>query len=191
MVPTALERVIVVETRRFEDERGAFSETYHRRDFAGQGLNYEFVQDNQSRSRQHVLRGLHFQDMRAPMGKLVRCSRGAILDVAVDLRVGSPTFGRWVAVELTDANLRQLMIPAGFAHGFLALSEWADVQYRCTGYYEPTAERTVAWDDPEIGIEWPVDQPVVSAKDAIGMSLGQYRAEPSFIYDDVIASPHG
>lgn len=190
-MPTDLERVVVIESRGFHDDRGFFSETYHRRDFTAAGLDYEFVQENHSRSRRHVLRGLHYQDMRAPMGKLVRCLRGAILDVAVDIRVGSPTFGRWTAVELTDANFRQLMIPAGFAHGFVALTDPADVMYLCTGYYAPEAEGTIAWNDPELAIAWPVEDPIVSGKDRLGASLADYRASPGFSYVDVVASPHG
>lgn len=191
MVPTALDRVVVLETRCFEDARGFFLESYHRRDFADHGLRYDFVQENHSRSVRGVLRGLHYQDMRAPMAKLVRCSRGTVLDVAVDLRVGSPTFGRWVAVELSDANLRQLMVPAGFAHGFLALSELADVHYECSGYYAPESEGTLLWNDSGVGIEWPVSEPLMSEKDRQGESLQQYLANPRFRYDEVLASPHG
>ena len=191
MVPTALERVVVIETRCFEDDRGFFAETYHRRDLAAHGFDYEFVQENQSRSLRYVLRGLHYQDMRAPMAKLVRCSRGAILDVAVDLRSGSPTLGRWVATELSDSNFKQLMVPAGFAHGFLALSEVADVLYKCSGFYAPESEGTLAWNDPDVGIDWPVGDPIVSEKDRRGESLQEYLAHPRFGYDDVVASPHG
>lgn len=191
VVPTALDRVFVLETRSFADDRGYFLETYHRRDFEAHGIGYEFVQDNQSRSGQGVLRGLHYQDMRAPMGKLVRCSRGAILDVAVDLRAGSPTFGRSVQVELSDDNHRQLLIPAGFAHGFLVLSDGADVTYRCTGYYSPEAEGTLAWDDPEVGIAWPIEDPTVSDKDRRGASLADHMANPRFRLAEVLASPHG
>jgi dTDP-4-dehydrorhamnose 3,5-epimerase len=191
VIPTALDRVVIIETDFFKDGRGFFIESYHRRDFAAHGLGYEFVQDNHSRSARGVLRGLHYQDMRAPMAKLVRCTEGAVLDVAVDIRAGSPTFGQAVTAELTGDNMRQLMIPAGFAHGFLALSDSADVQYKCSGYYTPEAEGTLAWNDPEVGIEWPVAEPTVSAKDAAGQSLREYRAGPRFQYDEVLASPHG
>lgn len=191
MIPTALERVVVIETKSFKDDRGFFEESYHRRHFADHGLHYEFVQDNHSRSIRHVLRGLHYQDMRAPMAKLVRCTSGSVLDVAVDLRVGSPTFGNWVSVELSDSNLRQVLIPAGFAHGFLALSDTADVQYKCSGYYAREAEGTLIWNDPEVGIGWPVDEPIVSAKDRAGETLRQYLANPRFRYEEVVGSPHG
>lgn len=191
MVPTALERVVVIETDYFRDERGFFIENYHRQRFADHGLHYDFVQDNHSGSGRGVLRGLHYQDMRAPMGKLVRCTRGAILDVAVDLRVGSPTFGGWVGVELSEQNMKQLMVPAGFAHGFVVLSEEADVQYKCTGFYNPAAEGAIRWNDPEVGIGWPVAEPTLSQKDAAAPLLADYLREPRFQYDEVLASPHG
>jgi dTDP-4-dehydrorhamnose 3,5-epimerase len=175
--------VVVVEPEVHRDDRGYFLENYHREHFAQAGLPDEFVQDNHSRSRHKVLRGIHLQDWLAPMGKLVRCTSGSILDVAVDLRVGSPTFGKWVKVELSQENLRELMVPAGFGHAFLTLSEWADVQYKCTGYYSPPAERTIAWNDPEIGIDWPIPDPIVSAKDARGMSLREYGKNPAFEYE--------
>lgn len=190
-VPTALERVVVIETDYFRDERGFFIESYHRRKYAELGLDYEFVQDNHSRSARGVLRGLHYQDMSAPMAKLVRCTRGAILDVAVDLRVGSPTLGRWVGVELSDENMRQLLVPAGFAHGFLALTDGAEVQYKCSGYYAPAAEGAIRWNDPDIAVEWPVAQPILSAKDAAAQSFAEYLAAPRFSYDEVRSSPHG
>jgi dTDP-4-dehydrorhamnose 3,5-epimerase len=183
--------VVIIETDLFQDDRGFFIESYHRGDFAAHGLNYEFVQDNHSRSARGVLRGLHYQDMRAPMAKLVRCTHGAILDVAVDLRAGSQTFGHAAMAELTGDNLRQLMVPAGFAHGFVALSDSADVQYKCSGYYAPEAEGTLAWNDPDIGIEWPIAKPLVSAKDSLGQSLREYRANPRFRYEEVLASSHG
>ncbi len=134
MRKTELEGVVVVEPEVHRDDRGYFLETYQRQQFAQAGLPVEFVQDNHSRSRHKVLRGIHLQDRSAPMGKLVRCTSGSILDVAVDLRVGSPTFGKWVSVELSQEHLRELMVPAGFGHAFVTLSDWADVQYKCTGY---------------------------------------------------------
>jgi dTDP-4-dehydrorhamnose 3,5-epimerase len=140
------------------------------------------VQDNHSLSARGVLRGIHYQDLSAPMDKLVRCSRGAILDVAVDLRAGSPTFGRWVAVELSDENARQLFVPVGFGHAFLTLSEQAEVQYKCSGYYTPKAEGAVRWDDPELAIDWPFEGPLVSAKDQAAQSLAAYCAQPAFTY---------
>lgn len=175
--------MLLVEPEVYRDDRGFFVESYHRLRFAQQGLPDEFVQDNHSRSRYRVLRGIHLQDRSAPMGKLVRCTSGSILDVAVDLRAGSPAFGKWVSVELSQENLRELMVPAGFGHAFLTLSEWADVEYKCTGYYTPAAERTIAWNDSEIGIDWPIKEPIVSAKDARGMSLRDYVKNPAFEYE--------
>ena len=151
---TKLEGVVLIDTDFFRDERGFFIENYHRQRFAEHGIDDEFVQDNHSGSSADVLRGLHYQDATAPMGKLVRCTEGAIFDVAVDIRAGSPTFGQWVGVELSAENMRQIMVPGqGFAHGFVTLSERAQVQYKCSGYYTPPAEGTIAWDDPELAID--------------------------------------
>jgi dTDP-4-dehydrorhamnose 3,5-epimerase len=179
--------VLVVEPEVFRDDRGFFVESYHKERFAEQGVPGEFVQDNHSRSRRNVLRGIHLQDRSAPMGKLVRCTRGSILDVAVDLRAGSPTFGNWVSVELNEENFRELMVPVGFGHAFVTLSEWADVQYKCTGYYTPAAERTVLWSDPEVGVEWPVPDPIVSSRDGRGESLRDYAKNPAFRYEEMAA----
>jgi dTDP-4-dehydrorhamnose 3,5-epimerase len=183
VTPTELDRVLLVESAPFRDERGFFVESYHKARFTEHGIEADFVQDNHSRSSRHVLRGLHWQDMTAPMGKLVRCTVGAIFDVAVDLRIGSPTFARWVGRELSAANMRQLWIPPGFGHGFVAVSEAAEVQYKCSGYYTPSAERTLAWNDPDVNVEWPVPAPVVSPRDAEGMSLADYLRDPSFTYE--------
>ncbi len=182
VVETALDGLVIVETEFVRDERGFFIESYHRQRYLEHGLDQRFVQDNHSRSARGVLRGLHYQDLTAPMGKLVRCSSGAIWDVAVDLRVGSPTFGKWVGMELTDENLTQLFIPPEFAHGFVVLSASADVQYKCTGYYTPASEGTIAWNDPEIAIEWPVNDPSLSQRDRGGMSLTTYAERPAFTY---------
>lgn len=182
VTPTALDGVAIIDTDFFRDERGFFIEVYHRQRYIEHGLDYEFVQDNHSRSARHVLRGLHYQDMSAPMGKLVRCTAGAILDVAVDLRVGSPAFGKYVAVELNETNMRQLMVPAGFGHGFLTLSESAEVHYKCTGLYTPPAEGGIAWDDPDIGIDWPTRAPVLSGRDQENMSLRRYLERPAFTW---------
>lgn len=179
-IDTALPGVIIIEPRVFQDARGFFFESYHVEKFAALGLNEVFVQDNHSRSLKGVLRGLHYQDLRVPMGKLVRCTVGAIYDVAVDLRVGSPTFGKWVGVELSAENFRQLWVPVGFGHGFCVVSEVAEVQYKCTGLYAPETEGVVQWDDPEIGIEWPVTAPIISARDAGGQSLAAYFQSPAF-----------
>ena len=178
--PTKLDGVVLIETDFFRDERGFFIEVWHQQRYAEAGLDYAFVQDNHSRSAQKVLRGLHYQDTTAPMGKLVRCTVGAILDVAVDLRISSPTFGQWVSAELSAENMRQIMVPDGFGHGFATLSEFAEVQYKCTGLYTPSSEGTVAWDDPEIGIEWPFADPILSGRDQAGMSLADYRRMPAF-----------
>lgn len=179
---TKLDGVLVIEPEVFRDARGFFLESYNKREFAAHGIVHEFVQDNHSRSLHGVLRGLHFQDMSAPQTKLVRCTMGRILDVAVDLRVGSPTFAQWVAVELSAENAKQLLVPVGFAHGFAVLSEVAEVQYKCDAYYAPAAEGVVMWNDPDIGIQWPFDDPILSRRDQAGMSLKAYLADPKFFY---------
>ncbi|MCC6382464.1 MAG: dTDP-4-dehydrorhamnose 3,5-epimerase [Dehalococcoidia bacterium] len=179
---TDLDQVLVVESEVYRDERGFFLEAYHRRDYAEAGIACEFVQENHSRSGRDVLRGIHYQDLTAPMAKLVRCTAGAILDVAVDLRLGSPTFARWVGVELTAGNARQLFVPVGFGHAFLVLGEAAEVQYRCSGYYAPAAEGAIRWDEGEIGIRWPIANPILSARDQVAMTLARYCQAPAFRY---------
>jgi dTDP-4-dehydrorhamnose 3,5-epimerase len=172
-IPTDIPDVMVVEPKVFGDERGFFMETWRRSEFAEAGIEAEFVQDNHSRSVKGVLRGLHYQIKQA-QGKLVRSIRGDIFDVVVDLRKSSPYFGRWVGVELTEDNKKQLWVPPGFAHGYLVTSDSADVLYRVTEYWAPEYERTLAWDDPEVGVQWPLDPgaaPVLSDKDKIGKSL--------------------
>ncbi|MFZ5908165.1 MAG: dTDP-4-dehydrorhamnose 3,5-epimerase [Nitrospirota bacterium] len=164
--PLALTDIILIEPVYFPDSRGFFMETYRVSDFAGAGIREHFVQDNFSRSSRGVLRGLHYQKKPDAQGKLVQCFSGKIYDVAVDIRRGSPSFGRWVARELSGENRCLLYIPAGFAHGFLVLSESADVLYKCTREYAPAADRGIFWNDPEIGITWPSDKPLVSEKDA-------------------------
>lgn len=174
---TRLPGVLLLESPIFRDERGFFSETWHQARFAAAGLDLAFVQDNHSRSRQGVLRGLHYQ-LRQPQGKLVRVLRGAVFDVAVDVRRGSPSFGRWVGETLTDENGRSLYVPPGFAHGFLVLSEVADVTYKCTALYAPGDEYGLRWDDPTLGIRWPGlgMAPVLSAKDAAAPRLAEAPA---------------
>ena len=179
-IPTPLEDVLVIEIAYFRDERGFFIENYHQKDFAKIGLNETFVQDNHSRSSAMVLRGLHYQNMTAPMGKLVRCTVGSIFDVAVDLRVGSPTFGKWFGIELDAESMRQLWVPHGFAHGFVTLSNVAEVQYKCSGFYTTSSEGTLAWNDPDVAIVWPIADPVLSRRDQNGLSLKQYLQEPAF-----------
>jgi dTDP-4-dehydrorhamnose 3,5-epimerase len=179
---TSFPDLVVVNIDHFADERGFFIESWNRRDFADAGISEEFIQDSHSRSTHGVIRGLHYQDMRAPMAKLIRCTVGGILDVAVDLRVGSPTFGRWFSIELTAENKTQLLVPVGFAHGFAALSEVCEVQYKQTAYYDPNAEGGIAWNDPDIGIQWPFADPILSKRDQNGISLKTYLQNPSFKY---------
>jgi len=159
--------VILVEPRVFGDGRGFFLETYKHSDFAGAGILEHFVQDNHSRSARNVLRGLHYQKSPMQQGKLVRCLSGSIFDVAVDLRKGSSTFRKWVGMELTGDNNLMLYVPPDFAHGFLVLSDTADVVYKCTREYSPEDDRGIIWNDPSIGISWPTDAPLVSEKDAL------------------------
>lgn len=172
VVETAIPGVLIIEPRVFGDERGFFMETWNAAAFAAAGLDLTFVQDNHSRSQKGVLRGLHFQNP-GPQGKLVRVTSGAVFDVAVDLRASSPTFGQWVGVELSATNKRMFWVPEGFAHGFLTLEDDTDFLYKCTAPYAPQSEFTLAWNDPAVGIEWPVDglEPLVSDKDAHGLAL--------------------
>jgi dTDP-4-dehydrorhamnose 3,5-epimerase len=171
-LPTELSGVVVIEPKVFEDERGFFMESFHKERFAAAGIDVEFVQDNHSRSRQGVLRGLHYQ-LAHPQGKLVRVIRGRIFDVAVDLRRSSPTFGRSSGFELSEANRRQLYMAPGFAHGFCVTSDSAEVVYKCTEPYHPEDERTLLWNDPALEIAWPVANPIISAKDARGIPLAK------------------
>lgn len=174
VTPTALPEVLALEPNVFGDERGFFMESYNRRLFnEAVGYDVEFVQDNHSRSTRGVLRGLHFQLPPQAQGKLVRVAAGAVFDVAVDVRRDSPRFGRWVGLELSEANKRQLWIPPGFAHGFLVLSDQADFLYKTTDYYAPALERTIRWDDPDLGIAWPdAGSPArLSERDAAGPAL--------------------
>jgi dTDP-4-dehydrorhamnose 3,5-epimerase len=177
---TPLEGLFIVNIDFPRDERGFFIESWNKRDFAATGLDFEFVQDSHSRSSKGVLRGLHYQDMRAPMAKLVRCTVGKILDVAVDLRVTSPTFGKAFTIELSAENQTQLLVPIGFAHGFATLSDVCEVQYKQTGYYLPATEGGIAWNDPDVGISWPFNNPVLSKRDQNQLSLRQYRENPAF-----------
>jgi dTDP-4-dehydrorhamnose 3,5-epimerase len=176
IIKTALEGVLILEPKVFGDERGFFMESFNQRVFdEAVGHHVEFVQDNHSRSARGVLRGLHFQLPPHAQGKLVRVTQGSVFDVAVDLRRSSPTFGRWVGVELSGSNHRQFWIPAGFAHGFLVTSDSADFLYKATDYYAPQAEGAVRWDDPTVGVQWPLSgqQPLLSPKDAQAPLLAQ------------------
>jgi len=173
---TPLSGVVLVEPRVFEDARGFFMETYHAPRFAAAGIGQEFVQDNHTRSVKSTLRGLHFQVTR-PQGKLVRVVAGEVFDVAVDLRRGSPTFARWHGLVLSAENRLQIYIPPGFGHGFCVLSDTADVLYKCTEVYDPGGDRSIRWDDPRIGIDWPVRDPLLSAKDAAAPTLDAYAGD--------------
>ena len=177
-LPTAIPDVLVVEPRVFEDVRGFFFESWNRRAFAEAGIDADFVQDNHSRSRRGVLRGLHYQVEHA-QGKLVRVTVGEVFDVAVDLRRSSPTFGRHVAMTLSAANRRMLFIPPGFAHGFLVVSDAAEFLYKTTDYWYPAHERTLQWNDPALGIAWPSGiAPALAAKDADGIPLAAADVYP-------------
>jgi dTDP-4-dehydrorhamnose 3,5-epimerase len=170
--PTAIPDLLIIEPNVFGDARGFFMESFNQKTFNQiTGLDVQFVQDNHSRSAKGVLRGLHYQ-IQQPQGKLVRAVRGSIFDVAVDIRKFSPAFGRWFGVTLTEDNHLQLWVPAGFAHGFVVLSDTADVLYKTTDYYAPSFERCIRWNDPRIGIEWPYPgEPQLSAKDRAAVSL--------------------
>ncbi|ONN69734.1 dTDP-4-dehydrorhamnose 3,5-epimerase [Pseudomonas oryzihabitans] len=173
---TAIPDVKLIEPKIFGDDRGFFLESFQAERYAEQaGITLAFVQDNHSRSARNVLRGLHFQRSK-PQGKLVRVVRGEVLDVAVDIRRGSPTFGNVVAEILSEDNKRQLWIPPGLAHGFVVLSETADFEYKCTDYYDPSDEGSLIWNDPDLNIDWRVTDPILSAKDAQGLRLAElYR----------------
>lgn len=167
-IATRIPEVVLIKPKVFGDHRGFFLESWQERKFRDGGIDVRFVQDNHSRSSQWVLRGLHYQ-IRQTQGKLVRVTRGSVFDVAVDVRRSSPTFGQWVGAELSDVNQQMLWVPAGFAHGFLVLSETVDFVYKCTDFYAPEHERTIRWNDPAVGIEWPLPPgvtPTLAGKDA-------------------------
>lgn len=174
VTPLALPDVLLIEPKVFGDDRGFFFESFNRATFkAATGLDLDFVQDNHSKSARGVLRGLHYQLPPKAQGKLVRVLAGEIFDVAVDVRKSSKTFGKWVSATLSAENKQQMWIPAGFAHGFLTISETAEVLYKTTDFYAPEHERCIAWDDPSLAITWPLqDEPTLSAKDAQGLALG-------------------
>jgi len=171
IIQTDLPEVLLLEPKVFGDARGFFMESYNQRVFEELGLPTQFVQDNHSRSQKGVLRGIHYQ-LKQPQGKLIRVLSGAVFDVAVDLREDSPDFGRWVGMELSAENQKMAWIPPGFGHGFLVLSEHADFLYKTTDFYLPAHERCLRWDDPDVGIDWPLQgEPLVSAKDQVGKTL--------------------
>lgn len=175
IIETRLPGVCIIEPKVHGDARGFFLESFHVERYRAAGITLPFVQDNHSRSRRGVLRGLHAQQPH-PQGKLVRVSRGAVFDVAVDIDPRSPTFGQWVGVELSDVNHRQLWIPPGYAHGFQVLSESADFEYKCTDYYHPEAETGVIWNDPDLRIDWPIRDPILSPKDLELPTLAEIKA---------------
>lgn len=179
-----IEDVVLVEPQRFEDGRGWFMETYKRSPFVDAGIDAEFVQDNHSLTRDKgIIRGLHYQRQPKPQGKLVRCTRGRIYDVAVDLRQGSPTYKEWVSVELSPDDGRQIWVPPGFAHGFCSLAADTEVAYKVTEEWDPDLDSGFAWDDPEVGVEWPVSDPILSEKDQKAPSFADCDAE--FTYGEV------
>src|SRR5215471_5126090 len=170
---TTIANLLIIIPEIFQDERGFFTETYRKDKFSEFGLDVEFVQDNHSRSSKNVVRGLHFQ-WDPPMGKLMRVTQGSAFLVAVDIRIGSATFGKWLGVEASVENRKQVYAPAGFARGFCVLSEVAEIQYKCTGIYSNKAEAGILWNDPAIGIEWPVKEPILSKKDEGAQTLEQW-----------------
>lgn len=176
---TRVPGVLIVEPKIFGDQRGFFCETYQDQRYASRGIGTRFVQDNISRSSGGVLRGLHFQNPKS-QGKLVSVLRGRVLDVAVDIRVGSPTFGQHAAVELNDENRLQVWVPRGFAHGFVVLSDVADVFYKCDEYYSPSDEYSVRWNDPALRIDWGIDTPTLSARDAKAPALAELHNLPAY-----------
>jgi len=180
LIPTTLKDLFIVDITAFKDHRGFFIEPWSKRDLTAAGLDIDFVQEGHSRSEKGVLRGLHFQDMTAPMGKLVRCTVGEVYDVAVDLRHDSPTYGKWHGEVLSAENMKQLYIPVGFAHGFQVVSDVAELQYKQTGYYTPSSEGGIMWDDPDLKIAWPLDSPSLSERDMHHMSLVEYKRNPVF-----------
>lgn len=182
IIKTNVLDVYIIEPKVFGDNRGWFMETWSRKTMEGLGLNYNFVQDNQSYSAEKgTLRGLHFQKGGASQAKLVRCGKGAVLDVAVDLRKGSPTYLKWMAIELSYENKRQLLIPRGFAHGFLTLTENVEFLYKADNFYSPEADRNLRWNDPLIGVEWGIADPILSARDRNAPNL--INCDADFIYE--------
>jgi dTDP-4-dehydrorhamnose 3,5-epimerase len=178
VTPTRLPEVLLIEPKVFGDARGFFFESWNERAFAAAGIPARFVQDNHSRSAKNVLRGLHYQ-IKQPQGKLVRVVSGDVFDVAVDVRRSSPTFGKWAGIRLSAKNKAMVWIPPGFAHGFAVVSEQVEVLYKTTDYYAPEFERTIIWNDPDIGIKWPVaGSPLLSAKDAAGKPLREIEVFP-------------
>jgi dTDP-4-dehydrorhamnose 3,5-epimerase len=181
---TKFEGVLIIQPDFFQDRRGFFFESYKKTAFAEHGLDHTFVQDNHSRSGSNVIRGFHYQDMISPQYRLVRCTVGEVWDVVIDLRVGSPTFGQWLGVSLSAENKKQLLMAPEFAHGFAVMSDVAEVQYKCTNYHNPSAEKGFAWDDPDVNVPWPIKDPILSDRDRHnGITLKEYLKQPAFVYE--------
>ncbi len=179
---TAFKDLLILTIDYFQDDRGFFIEPWNKRDFKKAGFDKEFVQEGHSRSKRGVLRGLHYQDMSAPMGKLVRCTVGSVFEVAVDLRISSTTFGKAYTTVLSASNKKLLYVPVGFALGFFTLTTYAEMQYKQTGYYTPLAEGTILWNDVDIDIHWPLQStPILSFRDKSGISLKTYLLHPAFV----------
>lgn len=180
LVETPLKDLLVVEVEYFQDERGFLIEPWHKRDFQKAGLDLTFVQEVHSRSKHKVLRGLHYQNMTAPIAKLIRCVYGNTFVVAVDLRVKSLTFGKWFSIKLSSENKSQLYVPIGFAFGFATLSDFAELLYKFTEYYSPSAEAVLLWNDKDLAIKWPYNDPILSKRDQHGMTFADYKKNPEF-----------
>lgn len=180
MTPVDFPGVYIIQPDSFSDDRGFFTETYHRAQLKEQGLDITFVQDNHSRSKHGVVRGFHYQDAATPQVRLVRCTVGEVYDVIVDLTVGSPTFGKYFGVRLSAENRKQLLIPGPFAHGFMVLSDVAEVQDKVSDHHNPAAEHSLLWNDPDVGVDWPLSDPILSAKDRVAPTLQEYLKAPCF-----------
>ena len=176
VTPTEIPEILIIEPDIFEDQRGFFFESYNYKKFSDLGISVEFVQDNHSKSVKNTLRGLHYQ-IKPGQDKLVRVIKGAVFDVAVDIRLGSPTFGQWVGIDLSAENKKQVFIPKGFAHGFCVTSDIAEFEYKCSEYYAPHDERGILWNDEKLNIQWPVDQPILSKKDLENPSFSAIEAD--------------
>ena len=181
ITPARLPEILIIDPDVHRDTRGYFLETWHAEQYASAGLDVDFVQDNHSASQRNTLRGLHLQ-LTKPQGKLIRASAGEIFDVAVDVRQGSPTYGQHVSVILSAENFRQVWIPEGFAHGFCVISEHAEMQYKCTDVYDPSGAKAIAWNDPDIGIDWPTLNPILSGNDQVAPRLADCRAADLPVY---------
>lgn len=180
IIETPLKDLNVVEIDYFQDERGFLIESWHKRDFQKAGLDFTFIQEVHSKSKYKVLRGLHFQNMEAPIEKLIRCISGNVYAVAVDLRAKSTTFGKWFDIELSAENKKQIFVPVGFAFGFMVISDSAELLYKFTGFYTPISEKILLWNDKNLAITWPFNDPILSKKDLHGITLQEYRKNPSF-----------